>query len=140
MKLQNPFKLQNWKFKKFLLIILGIQLSLLGLFALNNLGVNTPIIRPLIGFIYLSFVPGYLLLRILKLHNLSSIESFLYALGLSLFMDMFIGFLMNMFYPILGITNKPIAEIPIVLTMAGVVFLLCIIAKMTKIWTEENLN
>ena len=128
MKLENPFKLQNWKFKKFLLIILGIQLSLLGLFALNNLGVNTPIIRPLIGFIYLSFVPGYLLLRILKLHNLSSIESFLYALGLSLFMDMLVGFLMNMFYPILGITNKPISEIPIVLTMAGVVFLLCIIA------------
>ena len=126
MKLQNPFKLQNWKFKKFLLIILGIQLSLLGLFALNELGVNAPIVRPLIGFIYLSFVPGYLLLRILRLHNLSSIESFLYALGLSLFIDMFVGFLINMFYPILGITNKPISEIPIVLTMAGVVFLLCI--------------
>ncbi|WP_421077861.1 DUF2206 domain-containing protein [Methanothermococcus sp. Ax23] len=128
MKLQNPFKLQNWKFKKFLLIILGIQLSLLGLFTLNNLGIDITILRPLIGFIYISFIPGYLLLRILRLHNLSSIESFLYALGLSLFMGMFVGFLMNMFYPILGITNKPIAEIPIVLTMAGVVFLLCIIA------------
>jgi len=100
----------------------------LGLFALNNSGVNMSIVRPLIGFIYLSFVPGYLLLRILKLHNLSSIESFSYAIGLSLFMDMFIGFLMNMFYPILDITNKPIAEIPIVLTMAGVVFLLCILS------------
>jgi uncharacterized membrane protein len=128
MKLENPFKLQDLKFKKFLLIILGIQMSLLGLFALNNLGVNTPIIRPLIGFIYLSFIPGYLLLRILKLHNLGSIESFLYALGLSLFIDMLVGFLMNMFYPILGITLKPIAEIPIVLTMAGVVFLLCILS------------
>ena len=97
MKLQNPFKLQNWKFKKFLLIILGIQLSLLGLFTLNNLGIDTTILRPLMGFIYISFIPGYLLLRILRLHNLSSIESFLYALGLSLFMDMFVGFLMNMF-------------------------------------------
>jgi uncharacterized membrane protein len=43
-------------------------------------------------------------------------------------MDMLVGFLMNMFYPILGITNKPIAEIPIVLTMAGVLLLLCVIA------------
>ncbi|XRP97071.1 DUF2206 domain-containing protein [Methanocaldococcus sp. 16A] len=128
MKFENPFKLQNWKFKKFLIIILFFQISLLGLFALNKLGMDTPIIRPLIGFIYLSFVPGYLLLRILRLHNLSSIESFLYALGLSLFIDMFVGFLMNMFYPILGITDKPISEIPIVLTMAGVVFLLYIIA------------
>jgi len=128
MKVENPFKLQNWKFKKFLIVILFFQLSLLGLFALNKLGMDTPIIRPLIGFIYLSFIPGYLLLRILRLHKLSSIESFLYALGLSLFMDMFVGFLINMFYPILGITNKPISEIPIVLTMAGTVFLLCVIA------------
>jgi len=126
--IQNPFKLQNWKIKKFLMVILFFQLSLLGLFALNKLGMDTPIIRPLIGFIYLSFVPGYLLLRILRLHKLSSIESFLYALGLSLFIDMFVGFLMNMFYPILGITLKPISEIPIVLTMAGVCLLLCIIA------------
>ncbi|UXM85420.1 DUF2206 domain-containing protein [Methanococcus aeolicus] len=126
--IQNPFKLQNWKFKKFLMVILFFQLSLLGLFALNKLGVNTPIIRPLIGFIYLSFIPGYLLLRILRLHKLSTIESFLYALGLSLFMDMFVGFLMNIFYPILGITDKPISEIPIVLTMVGAVFLLCIVA------------
>lgn len=134
--IQNPFKLQNWKIKKFLMVILFFQLSLLGLFALNKLGMDTPIIRPLIGFIYLSFIPGYLLLRILKLHNLCSIESFLYALGLSLFMDMFVGFLMNMLYPILGITDKPISEIPIVLTMAGVVFLLCIIAYLR----DKNYN
>lgn len=134
--IQNPFKLQNWKIKKFLMVILFFQLSLLGLFALNKLGMDTPIIRPLIGFIYLSFIPGYLLLRILKLHNLCSIESFLYALGLSLFMDMFVGFLMNMLYPILGITDKPISEITIVLTMAGTVFLLCIIAYLR----DKNYN
>ena len=128
MKLQNPFKLQNWKFKKFLIAILFFQISLSGLFVLNNLGIDTSILRPLIGFIYLSFVPGYLLLRILKLHKLSNIESFLYALGLSLFIDMFVGFLMNMFYPILGITNKPLLETPIVLTMAGVVLLLCVVS------------
>ena len=108
----------------------------MGLFAINKFGIDTPIIRPLIGFIYLSFIPGYLLLRILRLHKLSGIESFLYALGLSLFMDMFVGFLMNIFYPILGITDKPIAEIPIVITMAGVVFLLCIIAYLR----DKNYN
>ncbi|AEH07273.1 DUF2206 domain-containing protein [Methanothermococcus okinawensis] len=136
MKFENPFKLQNWKFKKFLIVILFFQISLLGLFALNKLGVNTPIIRPLVGFIYLSFIPGYLLLRILRLHNLSSIESFLYAIGLSLFMDMFVGFLINMLYPILGITDKPISEIPITLTMAGVIFLLCIVAY----FRDKNYN
>jgi uncharacterized membrane protein len=127
-KLPNPFKLQNWKFSKFLLIIIGIQLSLLGVFALNDLGITTPILRPIVGFIYLSFIPGYLLLRILRMHNLSSIESFLYALGLSLSADMITGFLINTLYPILRITNKPIHEHYIILTMAGVIFLLCIVA------------
>ncbi|MBW9221792.1 DUF2206 domain-containing protein [Methanothermococcus sp. SCGC AD-155-C09] len=128
MNLSNPFKLQNWKFKKFLISILFFQISLLGLFALNNLGVDTPIIRPLMGFIYLTIIPGYLLLRILKLHNLNNIESFLYAIGLSLFLNMFVGFLINMFYPLLGITDKPIAEVPIILTMALVVGILSIVA------------
>lgn len=128
MKIPNPFKLQNWKFKKFLIVILFFQISLLGLFALNNLGVDTPIIRPLVGFIYLMIIPGYLLLRILKLHNLNNIESFLYAIGLSLFLNMFAGFLINIFYPLLGITDKPIAEIPIILTMALVVGTLSIVA------------
>ncbi|HIQ39261.1 MAG TPA: DUF2206 domain-containing protein [Methanothermococcus okinawensis] len=128
MKTLNPFKLQNWKFKKFLIVILFFQISLLVLFVLNNFGIDTFIIRPVIGFIYLTFIPGYLLLRILKLHNLDSIESFLYAVGLSLFLDMFIGFLMNMFYPLLGITDKPIAEMPIVLTMSLVIVILSIVA------------
>ena len=128
MKILNPFKLQNWKFKKFLIVILFFQISLLGLFALNNLGVDTFIIRPIIGFIYLAFIPGYLLLRILKLHNLDSIVSFLYAMGLSLFLEMFVGFLINIFYPLLGITDKPIAEIPIILTMTLVVGVLSIVA------------
>ncbi|MBW9223591.1 DUF2206 domain-containing protein [Methanothermococcus sp. SCGC AD-155-E23] len=128
MKILNPFKLQNWKFKKFLVVILFFQISLLGLFIFNNLGIDTFIIRPLIGFIYLTFIPGYLLLRILKLHNLDTIESLLYAVGLSLFLDMIVGFLINMLYPILGITGRPITEIPIVLTMILVVGILSIVA------------
>ena len=128
MKIENPFKLQNWKFKKFLIVVLFFQLSLLALFALDKMEIKLPIIQPLVGFVYLSFIPGYILLRILKLHKVGSIESFLYAIGLSLFVDMFVGFLMNMIYPTVGITNKPISEIPIILTMTGVVLLLCIIA------------
>jgi uncharacterized membrane protein len=127
MKIENPFKLQNWKFKKFMLVILSIQISLLGLFGLNNIGIDTSILRPLVGFVYLSFVPGYLLLRILKLHKLDGIESLSYALGLSIFVAMFAGFFANMIYPKFGIV-KPISEFPIVITLSGIVFLLCLVA------------
>ncbi|ADG13908.1 Protein of unknown function DUF2206, membrane [Methanocaldococcus infernus ME] len=137
MKVLNPLKLQNWEFKKFLLVVLLLQISLLILFTLkNNFKVETFIIKSLIGFIYLSFIPGYLLLRILRLHNLNTIESFSYALGLSIFFDMLIGLLINIFYPMVGITNKPISEIPILYTMVSIIFILCIFAY----FRDKNYN
>ncbi|MBA2858828.1 putative membrane protein [Methanococcus maripaludis] len=124
MKILNPFKLQNWEYKKFLIVILGIQLSLLGLFGLNKLGIETPILRTVIGFIYVSFVPGYLILRILRLNKLDSLESFLYSVGLSIFFVMLVGFLINILYPNFGITDKPISELPIILSVSVSVCLL----------------
>lgn len=117
MKLKNPFRLNDWDIKSFLVIVLSIQLAYLGAVGLDKLSIQIPFLRQILGFIYLTFIPGYLLLRILKIHNLSSEESFLYAIGLSLFFDMFVGFLMNVFYPLFGITSRPISEIPIIVTL-----------------------
>ncbi|AEK19264.1 hypothetical protein GYY_01885 [Methanococcus maripaludis X1] len=133
MKILNPFKLQNWEYKKFLMVILGIQLSLLGLFGLNKLGVETPILRAFIGFIYVSFIPGYLILRILKLNKLDSLESFLYSVGLSIFFIMLVGFLINILYPNFGITDKPISEIPVMLSISGSVIILLILSYFTNL-------
>lgn len=129
-KIKNPFKMNDWDIKSFLLVVFIIHLLYLGVVGLEKLDIQIPLLRQILGFIYLTFIPGYLLLRILRLHGLSSEESLLYAVGLSLFFDMFIGFSMNMLYPLLGITDKPIAEIPIILTMALVIVLLSLIAYM----------
>ncbi|AXI24807.1 hypothetical protein CFE53_00960 [Methanofervidicoccus sp. A16] len=128
MYIKNPFRLNDWDIKSFLTVVLSILLVYLGVVVLDKLDIQIPLLRQIFGFIYLTFIPGYLLLRILRIHDLSSGESFLYAIGLSLFLDMFVGFLMNMFYPLLGITDKPIAEIPIILTMTLVVGILSIVA------------
>ncbi|MBC7334309.1 MAG: DUF1616 domain-containing protein, partial [Actinobacteria bacterium] len=128
MGIKNPFKMNDWDIKSFVVVVFSIQLAYLGTFAINKLGVGLSFLRQVLGFIYLMFLPGYLLLRILKIHKLSSEESLLYALGLSLFFDMFIGFLINMFYPMLGITNRPLSEIPIVTTFVLTTLLLSILA------------
>ncbi|WP_459201915.1 DUF2206 domain-containing protein [Methanococcus sp. CF] len=125
MKILNPFKLQNWEYKKFLIVILGIQLSLLGLFGLNKLGVETPILRAFVGFIYISFVPGYIILRLLKLNKLDSSESFLYALILSIFTSMFLGFFVNS-NPLNIFGEKPISEYSLLSTIAIFNFLITI--------------
>ena len=69
--------MNDWEIKKFLSVILSIQLALWGVIGLDAMGIQIPIIRQLIGFIYLTFVPGILILRILKLHNLGNIVYYL---------------------------------------------------------------
>jgi uncharacterized membrane protein len=116
MKIPNPFKLQNWEYKKFLIVILGIQFSLLGIFGINNLGIETPLLRGIIGFISFSFVPGYLILRILNLNKLNSVESITYALGSSLVYNMILGTLLNVLLPLFNITSKPLSETSVLIS------------------------
>lgn len=118
----------NLNAKQILIIIVSFQLTLLGLIALDslNLGFPFPILRQLVGFLYLTFIPGFLLLSILKITNLNVLEIFLYSIGLSLSFLMFIGFLMNFFYPIIGI-SKPISVLSLLFTITAIILLLCII-------------
>lgn len=126
MKVLNPFQMNDWGIKTFLILVISIQFSLWGLIGLDYIGFNIPILRQLIGFIYLTFIPGILILRILKLHELGNIDTLLYSTGLSLSTLMFIGFSMNMIYPALGIT-KPLSLIPLNITISIVVLSLCVV-------------
>lgn len=126
MKIDNPVQMNDWKIKKFLITVLAIQIALWGLISLDIMGLQIPIIRELIGLIYLAFIPGILILRIIKLHNLGNIESLLYAVALSLTTVMFTGFFTNMTYPLIGI-SRPISIIPLTITMGIIILVLCIL-------------
>lgn len=105
MLINNPLKMNDWHFSQFIKTVIIIQfLMLLSLF-LSVYGVVIPVLMPLIGFIYLTFVPGYLLLRILRLHNIGSVKSLLYGVGLSLSFLMFTGYFINLLFPIFGVKN-----------------------------------
>lgn len=112
--------------KRLLIIVVSVQLALLGLISLDRLGLEIPILRQVIGFIYLTFVPGILILRIIKLDNKDIIETLLYSVGLSLSFLMFTGALINFLYPIIGIP-RPISETPLVITISVIVLLLCFV-------------
>jgi len=93
--MNNPIQMNDWCIRKFLIFILSLQLAMWGTIGLDAINIQIPIIRPIIGFIYLTFIPGISILRILRLHNIGNIETLLYAVGLSLTTIMFTGFLMN---------------------------------------------
>ncbi len=96
MKVLNPLQINDWNIKKFITVILSIQLIVWGLSVLNVIGINIYFISQIILFVYLTFIPGYLMLRILKLHNLGNIKTVIFAIGISLSFIMIIGFLINL--------------------------------------------
>jgi len=100
---------------------------MLGLMGLAALGFDIPVLRQIIGFIFLTFIPGILVLRILKIHNIGVIESLAYSVGLSLASVMFIGALTNFAVPFIGI-SKPISLLPITVSMAAFTLILMAVA------------
>ena len=100
---------------------------MLGLIGLAFLGFDIPGLRQLVGFLFLTFVPGILLLRILKIHNVGIIESLLYSVGLSLAFVMATGVVANFALPPLGISH-PIALAPLTATFTVFFLILCFLA------------
>jgi uncharacterized membrane protein len=126
MKMINPFQINDWEIKKFLKVVLAIQLAIWGVIGLDVIGLQIPILRQLIGFVYLTFIPGILILRVLKLHKLGNIETLLYTVGLSIATLMFTGLFMNTIYPFFGVSG-PISITPLIITISVVVLALCIL-------------
>lgn len=127
MRISDPLHINNWEIHKFIYVILATQLAMWGLIGLDFIDLQIPLLRQIIGFIYLTFVPGVLILRILKLHKLKGIEVLSYSVGLSLATLMFIGLIINITYPLVGI-YKPISLIPLTITIGVVVLIFCILS------------
>ena len=124
--MNNVLQINDWEIKKFLRVVLAIQLAMWGIIGFDVIGFQIPILRELIAFIYLTFIPGILILRVLRLHRLGSIETLLYAVGLSIATVMFTGLLANVLCPLLGI-SAPISITPLIITISVVVLTLCVL-------------
>ncbi len=126
MQLNNSIPVNDWKIRKNLKLVLAVQLALWGVIGLDAIGLQVPIIRQLIGFIYLTFIPGILILRILKIHKLSPIKALLYTVGLSISFLMLVGLFMNIVYPFVGISN-PLSALSLIATISIFILILCVI-------------
>jgi uncharacterized membrane protein len=82
-------------------------------------GLDIPILRQLIAFAYLSFMPGFVLISAFGIKNIRQLDLILCSLGLSLTFDMFIGLLLNQLLPFLGI-SQPLSAIPLLLTINAI--------------------
>jgi uncharacterized membrane protein len=89
------------------------------------------LVRQAVVFVYLTFIPGIVVLRVLGVRSLNLIETALYSACLSIAMLMFLGLLVNETYPGLGIT-KPLAVLPLTITVTLLVLLLLTIAYLRE--------
>lgn len=84
---------------------------------------DIPIARQVFSFVCISFVPGFLILKIIRINVKDRIDIFLFSIGLSIAFLMFVGLFINELYPLLGI-SQPLSTIPLTITLIGLILAL----------------
>ena len=103
---------------------------------------NIPFLRQILGFLFLTLLPGLLLLQVLKLNKLGYTEKFVLVVGFSISFLMFFGLLINNLSLGLGY-ETPLATIPLLLSFNIAFIALAIVGyKLNKsqIFSLTNLN
>lgn len=98
-------------------------------FAIVDLSIflDIPFMRQICGFVFLTILPGILIIHILKLNSeLEFIEVFLYSIGLSISFLIFFGVLLN--YLSLSLGYKSPLSITILLISFNILFILFVIS------------
>jgi len=123
----NPFLMNDWKLKAALKVVFVLLLTVWALVGLDVLGVHLPLLRGIFSVAFFLFIPGILILRALRAHRIGSERTLLFAVGLSIATLMFLGFFMNVVYPVLGIA-QPLTTLPVIGTMSAVTVLLAAVS------------
>lgn len=122
--------LNDWEIGKFLKLVLAVSLV-----TFVSIALDIPVLRQVSALIFLSFLPGVLVLRVLRIHRISPIESILYSVGLSLAFLMLIGLLTNILYPVIGI-SRPISTLPLIITIGVLVLVLSLLSY----WRDRDFS
>lgn len=120
----NPLRIIDWETKSFLKVVLAIQVAMWVVVGLEAVGVHIPFLTELIGFIYLTFVPGVVILRALRLHKLGSIKTLLYSVGLSVATVMFVGLMVNTVGSAIGV-SAPLSPLSLIVAFSIITLVLC---------------
>ena len=125
MKVRNPFTPNDWDKLFILRITIAFQLIHIGIVGAYLLGFPYYVPFQIFEFVFLSYVPGIMLVRVLKLHNLGGAKTTLLAVGLSITMIMALGLVLSVVGPIVGIA-EPISFVSLSVSLLIIVMTLCL--------------
>lgn len=86
--------------------------------AIATILLDIPYARQIIVFAFLTTIPGYAALRLFGLKEISSLETILLSVGLSIILSMFLGLLINQIFLSLGIL-QPLSELPLTIAISA---------------------
>ena len=92
---------------------------------------NIPIFQQIFGFILLTFIPGLLILQMLKLYKLNFLQIFVFSEGISIAFLLFLGLIINIIYPIFGL-NSPLSLASILITFNFCIILFLIVLNLIR--------
>jgi uncharacterized membrane protein len=110
------------KSKNFLATILLLQFALY-----VTIIFDIPIARQVVGFIYFTFIPGFVIIKLLKFEKLDGVETILFSVGLSIAFLMVLGLVVNDFGFLFGL-SQPLSLNPLLLCLSGIILILGIAA------------
>jgi len=127
MKVNTIIPPNDWQLSKLLSFSLVLSAGAIILAVLSYIGISVPVLSQVCGFIFITFIPGILLLRILRIHNTGWSECLAYSVGLSLALNIFSSALINFVLPLAGI-SRPMTLLPLTATLGTLILILMIIA------------
>lgn len=98
--------ISEWSIRRVTITFTTLQLAVLGLVISSSIGIELPFLRPSICFIYLTFVPGILILTMLKIKNINLAGYLAYSVGISICVLMLTGLVINIILPVFGISRS----------------------------------
>lgn len=123
--------INNFGIKKWLLTLISI------LFITDIIIIlDVPFLREFMAFITFTTIPGILILHILRLNKIEFVKKIVLLVGLSITFLMFMGLLLNSFYPII---LKPLSLAPVLISF-NVVLLILAFAAYIQNKNDFNLN
>lgn len=87
---------------------------------------NVPILRPALGFLFFTVIPGLLILHALRLNQLDLTERLVLSVGLSVAFLMFAGLFINSIFPLLGYAT-PLSTGSVIISFSIILIIVAIV-------------
>lgn len=107
----------KWKSRDFLVVLLLLQFMVYAMVILD-----VPVARQVIGFVYFTFVPGFVIIKLLKIDEVDGLETALYSIGFSIAFLMLAGLFANEIGWILGFL-QPLSLRPLMILLNSLILI-----------------